>query len=36
MYHSDHAPPHFNGYDLDPDVLHGDHEPVGRSAQTAH
>jgi hypothetical protein len=25
-----------NGYDLDPDVLHGDHEPVGRPAQTAH
>jgi hypothetical protein len=21
-----------NGYDLDPDVLHGDHEPVGRPA----
>jgi hypothetical protein len=21
-----------NGYDLDPDVLHGDHQPVGRSA----
>ncbi len=21
-----------NGYDLDPDVLHGDHEPVGRTA----
>jgi hypothetical protein len=19
-----------NGYDLDPDVLHGDHEPIGR------
>ncbi|HEY5193440.1 MAG TPA: DUF2442 domain-containing protein [Solirubrobacteraceae bacterium] len=26
-----------NGYDLDPDVLHGDHEAVGASAaQTAH
>ena len=26
-----------NGYDLDPDVLHGDHEPVGRpAAETAH
>ncbi len=26
-----------NGYDLDPDVLHGDHEPVGHpAAQTAH
>ncbi len=24
-----------NGYDLDPDVLHGDHEPVGRSAAQA-
>jgi hypothetical protein len=25
-----------NGYDLDPDVLHGDHEPVGRpAAQTS-
>ena len=21
-----------NGYDLDPDVLHGDHEPVSRAA----
>jgi hypothetical protein len=21
-----------NGFDLDPDVLHGDHEPVGRRA----
>lgn len=21
-----------NGYDLDPDVLHGDHEPAGRPA----
>jgi hypothetical protein len=21
-----------NGYDLDPDVLHGDHEPVARAA----
>ncbi len=26
-----------NGYDLDPDVLHGDHEPVSRpAAQTSH
>ena len=24
-----------NGYDLDPDVLHGDHEPVGRPAAPA-
>jgi hypothetical protein len=24
-----------NGYDLDPDVLHGDHEPVGRPAAQA-
>lgn len=24
-----------NGYDLDPDVLHGDHEAVERPAQTA-
>jgi Protein of unknown function (DUF2442) len=24
-----------NGYDLDPDVLHGDHEPVGRPAVQA-
>jgi Protein of unknown function (DUF2442) len=24
-----------NGYDLDPDVLHGDHEPVGRPAAHA-
>lgn len=24
-----------NGYDLDPDVLHGDHEPVGRAAAHA-
>ncbi len=23
-----------NGYDLDPDVLHGDHEPVGRPVQS--
>jgi Protein of unknown function (DUF2442) len=22
-----------NGYDLDPDVLHGDHDPVGRPAE---
>lgn len=26
-----------NGFDLDPDVLHGDHEPVARpAAHTAH
>lgn len=26
-----------NGYDLDPDVLHGDHEPVGHpAAQASH
>jgi len=24
-----------NGFDLDPDVLHGDYEPVGRSAAQA-
>jgi hypothetical protein len=24
-----------NGYDLDPDVLHGDHQPVGRPAAQA-
>jgi hypothetical protein len=24
-----------NGYNLDPDVLHGDHEPVGRPAAQA-
>lgn len=24
-----------NGYDLDPDVLHGDHEPVGRPVTPA-
>jgi hypothetical protein len=24
-----------NGYDLDPDVLHGDHEPAGRPATQA-
>jgi hypothetical protein len=24
-----------NGYDLDPNVLHGDHEPVGRPAAQA-
>ncbi len=24
-----------NGYDLDPDVLHGDHEPVARPAAQA-
>jgi hypothetical protein len=24
-----------NGYDLDPDVLHGDHEPVGRPVARA-
>jgi hypothetical protein len=24
-----------NGYDLDPDVLHGDYEPVGRPAAQA-
>ncbi|HTA98173.1 MAG TPA: DUF2442 domain-containing protein [Solirubrobacteraceae bacterium] len=24
-----------NGYDLDPDVLHGDYEPVGRPAAPA-
>jgi hypothetical protein len=24
-----------NGYDVDPDVLHGDHEPVGRPAAQA-
>jgi hypothetical protein len=24
-----------NGYDLDPDVLHGDYEPVGRPATRA-
>jgi Protein of unknown function (DUF2442) len=24
-----------NGFDLDPDVLHGDHEPVGRPAAQA-
>jgi hypothetical protein len=24
-----------NGYDLDPDVLHGDHEAIGRPAARA-